>query len=547
MKVSALAGKQPPQDILVNIPQLVTRYYTGLPDPAIPAQQVSFGTSGHRGTSLENAFNEDHILAIAQAICLYRQANKINGPLFLGFDTHALSSPAFATAMEVLAANEVSVMITDGNEYTPTPAISHAILTFNKGRKTGLADGIVLTPSHNPPGDGGFKYNPPNGGPAANDITKWIEEKANEFLSSGNKKVKRISFDKALNASTTHRHDYLHHYINDLSSIINMDLLRDSKIAMGVDPLGGAGIHYWEPIAERYKFNLSIINKKVDPTFSFMTVDWDGQIRMDPSSSYAMQGLLRMKDQFDISFACDTDHDRHGIVTKSHGLLHPNAYLSVAIDYLLRHRPGWPKDAAIGKTLVSSSLIDRIVLDAGKKIYEVPVGFKWFTEGLLESSLCFAGEESAGASLLRSNGQVWTTDKDGIVLSLLAGEITASTGKDPGQLYEDLSQQFGHSYYDRQEAKATPEEKEKLKQLSSHQIKHKELAGEKIVSIITKAPANQADMGGIKVSTQNAWFAARPSGTENIYKIYAESFVDQDHLNKVLDEANHIVNSALKV
>ncbi|HEX5111897.1 MAG TPA: phosphoglucomutase (alpha-D-glucose-1,6-bisphosphate-dependent) [Saprospiraceae bacterium] len=547
MKVSALAGKQPPQDILVNIPQLVTRYYTGLPDPAIPAQQVSFGTSGHRGTSLENAFNEDHILAIAQAICLYRQANKINGPLFLGFDTHALSSPAFATAMEVLAANEVSVMITDGNEYTPTPAISHAILTFNKGRKTGLADGIVLTPSHNPPGDGGFKYNPPNGGPAANDITKWIEEKANEFLSSGNKKVKRISFDKALNASTTHRHDYLHHYINDLSSIINMDLLRDSKIAMGVDPLGGAGIHYWEPIAERYKFNLSIINKKVDPTFSFMTVDWDGQIRMDPSSSYAMQGLLRMKDQFDISFACDTDHDRHGIVTKSHGLLHPNAYLSVAIDYLLRHRPGWPKDAAIGKTLVSSSLIDHIVLDAGKKIYEVPVGFKWFTEGLLESSLCFAGEESAGASLLRSNGQVWTTDKDGIVLSLLAGEITASTGKDPGQLYEDLSQQFGHSYYDRQEAKATPEEKEKLKQLSSHQIKHKELAGEKIVSIITKAPANQADMGGIKVSTQNAWFAARPSGTENIYKIYAESFVDQDHLNKVLDEANHIVNSALKV
>lgn len=547
MKVSALAGKQPPQDILVNIPQLVTRYYTGLPDPAIPAQQVSFGTSGHRGTSLENAFNEDHILAIAQAICLYRQANKINGPLFLGFDTHALSSPAFATAMEVLAANEVSVMITDGNEYTPTPAISHAILTFNKGRKTGLADGIVLTPSHNPPGDGGFKYNPPNGGPAANDITKWIEEKANEFLSSGNKKVKRISFDKALNASTTHRHDYLHHYINDLSSIINMDLLRDSKIAMGVDPLGGAGIHYWEPIAERYKFNLSIINKKVDPTFSFMTVDWDGQIRMDPSSSYAMQGLLRMKDQFDISFACDTDYDRHGIVTKSHGLLHPNAYLSVAIDYLLRHRPGWPKDAAIGKTLVSSSLIDRIVKDAGKKIYEVPVGFKWFTEGLLESSLCFAGEESAGASLLRSNGQVWTTDKDGIVLSLLAGEITASTGKDPGQLYEDLSQQFGHSYYDRQEAKATPEEKERLKQLSSHQIKHKELAGEKIVSIITKAPANQADMGGIKVSTQNAWFAARPSGTENIYKIYAESFVDQDHLNKVLDEANHIVNSALKV
>ncbi len=473
------------------------------------------------------------------------QAQKIDGPLFLGFDTHALSAPAYATTMEVLAANGVTVMIAEGDEYTPTPALSYAILTYNTGRKTGLADGIVITPSHNPPHDGGFKYNPPNGGPAGSDVTNWIETKANEILLDNNQQVKRISLEKAIKATTTHRHDYLNAYVNDLGSIIDMKLLRDSKISMGVDPLGGAGVHYWEPIADRYQLNLTVVNKIVDPTFSFMYVDWDGQIRMDPSSPYAMQGLLSMKDKFDISFACDTDHDRHGIVTRSAGLLNPNHYLSVAISYLLQHRPGWPATSAIGKTLVSSSLIDRVVSHAGRKLFEVPVGFKWFVDGLLDSSLCFVGEESAGATFLRLDGSVWTTDKDGFVPALLSAEITAKTGRDPGLLYSELTAKFGEPYYDRVEAKATPEQKEKLKKLSADQIKHQQLAGEKITQIMTKAPANDASIGGIKVATANGWFAARPSGTENIYKIYAESFLGKDHLNEILKEAQDIVDQAL--
>ncbi len=546
MALSVLAGKTAPQEILVNVPRLISAYYTGIPDPTVSEQRVAFGTSGHRGSSIKNAFNERHILAITQAICMYRQAQKINGPLFLGFDTHALSAPAFSTTMEVLAANGVEVMIAEGDEYTPTPAISHAILKYNNGRTTGLADGIVITPSHNPPDDGGFKYNPPNGGPAGGEVTSWIESKANELLLHDLQAVKRIPLEKALRASTTHRHDYLNDYVNDLGHIIDMDLLRDSKIRMGVDPLGGAGVNYWEPIADRYHLDLTILNKKVDPTFSFMTVDWDGQIRMDPSSQYAMKGLLATKDQFDISFACDTDHDRHGIVTKSSGLLNPNHYLSVAISYLLQNRPGWPVTAAIGKTLVSSQLIDRVVAHAGRKLYEVPVGFKWFVDGLIDSSLCFVGEESAGATFLRLDGKVWTTDKDAFVPALLSAEITAKMGKDPGVIYDELTQALGKPFADRVEAKATPAQKDKLKKLSAAQIKQQELAGEKIKNILTNAPANNAAIGGLKVETENGWFAARPSGTENIYKIYAESFLGQEHLNQIIAEAQDIVDKALE-
>jgi phosphoglucomutase len=543
MTINNLAGKPAEQDMLVNIPKLVTAYYTGIPDSEISSQRVAFGTSGHRGSSFNNSFNENHILAITQAICYYRKEQKIDGPLYVGFDTHALSAPAFETTMEVLAANDVEVMIATNDEYTPTPAISHAILQYNKNRKTSLADGIVITPSHNPPDDGGFKYNPPNGGPASGTVTNWIEAKANELLQNNCPSVKRISFKKALAVATTHRDDFLNNYINDLGNIIDMDLVRDSKINIGVDPLGGAGVHYWQPIADRYKLNLTVVNKIVDPTFSFMTVDWDGQIRMDPSSTYAMQRLIAMKDDYDISFACDTDHDRHGIVTKSSGLLNPNHYLSVAVFYLLQHRTQWNKNAAIGKTIVTTQLIDLIAKKLGRTVYNVPVGFKWFVDGLLDSSLCFGGEESAGASFSRLDGSVWTTDKDGFIPALLSAEITAKMGKDPGQIYNELTKEFGEPFYDRIEAKATPQQKEKLSKLSPDMIKQKDFAGEKIIDLLTKAPGNNAAIGGLKVTTQNGWFAARPSGTEDIYKIYAESFLSKDHLEKIIAEAQTIVNA----
>ena len=545
MGINPLAGKPAAQGILTNIPELVTAYYTGIPDPAIAYQRVIFGTSGHRGSSFTNAFNENHILAITQAICFYRKEQKIEGPLYLGFDTHALSAPAFATTMEVLSANGIVVMIANKDEYTPTPVISHAILRYNAGRKSGLADGIVITPSHNPPDSGGFKYNPPNAGPAGNEVTNWIGAKANELMEDGLRQVKRVSLNKALHASTTHRYDFLNSYVNDLGNIIDMELIRNAKIKMGVDPLGGAGVHYWEPIAEKYHLDLTVVNKIVDPTFSFMTVDWDGQIRMDPSSTYAMQRLIGMKDDFDISFACDTDHDRHGIVTKTAGLLNPNHYLSVAVFYLLQHRPLWGKNSAIGKTVVTTQLIDRIATKFGRKIYDVPVGFKWFVDGLLDSSLCFGGEESAGASFSRLDGTVWTTDKDGFVPALLSAEIIARTGKDPGEIYQQLTEEFGEPFYERVEAKATPEQKEKLNKLSATQIKHKNLAGEKIETILTYAPANHTLIGGLKVTTAHGWFAARPSGTEAIYKIYAESFLGDDHLKQIIEEAQIIVDDAL--
>jgi phosphoglucomutase len=547
MNVSPFAGKPAEPAMLIDVPRLVTAYYTEVPDPSVPAQRVAFGTSGHRGSAFDKAFNEKHILAITQAICLYRQQQKIDGPLFLGMDTHALSVPALASALEVLAANGVEVMIADKDEYTPTPVISHAILTYNRGRKTGLADGIVITPSHNPPHDGGFKYNPPNGGPAETDVTDWIEVKSNEFLEKNLLDVKRIPFGKALRASTTHRYDYLNAYINDLVNVIDMNSIRDAKISMGVDPLGGAGVHYWKPIAERYKLNLTVVNDIVDPTFRFMSVDWDGQIRMDPSSPYAMQRLIGLKDRYDIAFACDTDHDRHGIVTKSAGLLPPNHYLSVAIFYLFRHRPNWRKEAAVGKTVVSSQMIDRVTAKLERKLYEVPVGFKWFVDGLLDGSLGFGGEESAGASFARFDGGVWTTDKDGIIPALLAAEITANTGRDPGEIYRELANEFGEPVYDRVEAPATPEQKKILKNLSRQDISKKELAGETIETILTQAPGNNAPIGGLKVTTKSGWFAARPSGTENIYKIYAESFRGADHLRSILEEAQSIVNDAFKM
>jgi len=545
MKASPFAGKPPEPAMLVNVPKLVTAYYTDVPDPAMPEQRVAFGTSGHRGSAFEKAFNEWHILAISQAICLYRKEQKINGPLFLGMDTHALSVPALASSLEVLAANGVEVMIAEGDEYTPTPAISHAILTYNCGRKTGLADGIVITPSHNPPHDGGFKYNPPNGGPAETSVTRWIEAKANQFLETGLQGVKRIPFEKALRTSTTHRHDFLSAYISDLANVLDMDSIRGAKVNIGVDPLGGAGVHYWGPIAERYGLNLKVVNEVVDPTFRFMTVDWDGQIRMDPSSPYAMQRLIGLKDRFEIAFACDTDHDRHGIVTRTAGLLPPNHYLSVAIFYLFQHRPKWRKEATIGKTVVSSQMIDRVTAKLGRKLYEAPVGFKWFVDGLLDGSLGFAGEESAGASFARLDGAVWTTDKDGIVPALLAAEITARMGRDPGEIYTELTREFGEPAYDRVEAPATPDQKQLLAKLSPQQVKLTELAGEKIQTVLTHAPGNGAPIGGLKVVAENGWFAARPSGTEDIYKIYAESFGGADHLRRILEEAQAIVNESL--
>ena len=547
MKVSPLAGKPADPALLVNVPQLVTAYYTDTPDPLVPAQRVVFGTSGHRGSSFEKSFNEWHILAISQAICLYRKQQKIDGPLFLGMDTHALSVPALASALEVLAANDVEVMLAQGDEYTPTPAISHAILTHNRGRKTGLADGIVITPSHNPPHDGGFKYNSPNGGPAEEVITNWIEAKANKFLEGKLKGVKRISQQKALSASTTHRYDYLNTYITDLANVLDMDVIREAKINLGVDPLGGAGVHYWEPIAERYGLNLTIVNKAVDPTFRFMTVDWDGQIRMDPSSPYAMQSLIDIKDRFEIAWACDTDHDRHGIVTRSTGLLPPNHYLSVAIYYLFQHRPKWRQAAAVGKTVVSSQMIDRVTAKLDHKLYEVPVGFKWFVDGLLDGSLGFGGEESAGASFVRLDGNVWTTDKDGIIPALLATEITARMGRDPGEIYGELTRELGEPVYELIEAPATPEQKAILANLSAQQVRTKELAGEKIQAILINAPGNGAPIGGLKVVAENGWFAARPSGTEDIYKIYTESFRGPDHLKRIQEEAQTIVRTALMV
>ncbi|MGA2358131.1 MAG: phosphoglucomutase (alpha-D-glucose-1,6-bisphosphate-dependent) [Terriglobales bacterium] len=545
MKVSPSAGKPAEAWMLVNVPRLITAYYTEVPDPSVAEQRVAFGTSGHRGSSFKKAFNEWHILAISQAICRYREQKKIDGPLFLGMDTHALSEPALAGALEVLAANGVEVMLAEGDEYTPTPAISHAILTYNRGRKTGLADGIVITPSHNPPQDGGFKYNPPNGGPAESAVTAWIEAKANEFLENGLRGLKRIPFEKALRAPTTHRHDYLNAYITDLANVIDMEAIRGAKIRMGVDPLGGAGVHYWGPIAERYGLNLTVVNEAVDPTFRFMTVDWDGQIRMDPSSPYAMQRLIGLKDRFEIAFACDTDHDRHGIVTQSAALLPPNHYLSVAIFYLFQHRPKWRQEAAIGKTVVSSQMIDRVTAKLGRKLYEVPVGFKWFVDGLLDGSLGFGGEESAGASFARLDGTVWTTDKDGIVPALLAAEITARMGRDPGEIYRELTREFGEPVYDRVEAPATPEQKEILGKLSPEQVRSTDLAGEKVQTILTRAPGNGASIGGLKVAAESGWFAARPSGTENIYKIYAESFRGADHLRRILEEAQTIVSDAL--
>ncbi len=544
-KISPLAGKPAPPELLVNVARLVTAYYSEAPDPANPLQRVAFGTSGHRGSAFNKAFNEAHVLAISQAICRYRKQRGIDGPLFIGIDTHALSEPAFASALEVLAANGVEVMMAAGGEYTPTPAVSHAILAYNCGRTTGLADGIVITPSHNPPQDGGFKYNPTDGGPADTRVTGWIEKQANELLQDGLKGVLRMPYEKALHASTTHRHDFLTAYVNDLDQVIDMDAIRGAHIRMGVDPLGGAGVHYWPAIADRYQLDLSIVNPAVDATFRFMTLDWDGQIRMDPSSPYAMQSLIDLKERFDIAFACDTDHDRHGIVTRSAGLLPPNHYLSVAVDYLFQHRPQWAKDAAIGKTVVSSQMIDRVAARLGRKLIEVPVGFKWFAAGLLDGSLGFAGEESAGASLLRRDGRVWTTDKDGIIPALLSAEITARRGRDPGELYRDLTQEFGAPSADRIQAAATPEQKEKLSKLSPAQVTSTSLAGEAIQAVLTRAPGNDAAIGGLKVVTEHGWFAARPSGTEDIYKIYAESFLGEEHLRRLLVEAQSLVDQAL--
>jgi phosphoglucomutase len=543
--VNPLAGQPAPAAVLVDVPRLITAYYSECPDPSIASQRVSFGTSGHRGSSFDVGFNEAHVLAISQAISEYRQRQGIDGPLFLGFDTHALSAPAFASALEVLAANGVELMIAAADEYTPTPAISHAILNYNRGRKSGMADGIVITPSHNPPDSGGFKYNPTNGGPADTDITKWIENRANELLEPGAGGIKRVALKQARAAATTHSHDYVQNYVQDLGAILDMDVIRESKIRMGVDPLGGAGVHYWPRIAERYRLDLTVVNAVVDPTFRFMTLDWDGKIRMDPSSSYAMQRLIALKDRYDIAFACDTDHDRHGIVTKGRGLMPPNHYLSVAIDYLFSHRNGWRADAAVGKTVVSSAMIDRVGKRLKRAVYEVPVGFKWFVAGLVDGKLGFGGEESAGASFSRIDGQVWTTDKDGIVPALLAAEITARTGRDPGEHYRALTQELGTSFADRIDAPANSVQKAKLGKLDRQQVRITELAGEPIEQILTQAPGNGAPIGGVKVTARGGWFAARPSGTEDIYKIYAESFHDEAHLRRLIGEAQTIVDAAL--
>jgi len=544
-EVSQFAGQPASIDMLVDVPKLICAYYTELPDPTIMDQRVQFGTSGHRGSSFKKTFNEWHILAITQAICLYRKQQNINGPLFLGIDTHALSVPAFASAMEVLAANNVNVMIANNNEYTPTPVISHAILTYNLNRTSGIADGIVITPSHNPPQDGGFKYNPPNGGPANLDITSWIEAKANELLENKLNGIKRMGFEQAMSAPTTHHYDFLNHYVMDLHNVIDMNVIRNSAIHLGVDPLGGAGVHYWHVIAEQYGLDLTVVNTVVDPTFRFMTVDWDGQIRMDPSSPYAMVRLIKLKDQFDVAFACDTDHDRHGIVTRKTGLLSPNHYLSAALFYLLQHRPQWSKEKTIGKTIVTSQMLNWVTNKLSHKLYEVPVGFKWFSAGLVSGEIGFCGEESAGATFNRLDGTVWTTDKDGIILALLAAEITARLQQDIGDIYTDLENELGKTYYDQIDAKATPQQKEILKKISPSQIKDTQLAGDKIENMITTAPGNGAPIDGLKIITQGGWCAVRPSGTEDIYKMYGESYRNQNHLQQILEEAQTIVSTAL--
>jgi phosphoglucomutase len=543
MTVSPLAGKPAPPSMLVNVARLVSAYYTERPDPSVREQRVSFGTSGHRGSSLRCGFNEAHILAVSQAICLYRRQRQITGPLFLGMDTHALSEPAFVTALEVLGANGIEVMIDRQGGYTPTPVISHAILSYNLGRKTGLADGIVITPSHNPPEDGGFKYNPPNGGPADTDATGRIEELANGFLADRLRGVERIPDGKARTAPTTHRHDYTGSYVMDLRSVVDMEGIRRSGIHLGVDPLGGSGVAYWGPIAERYGIDVEVVNDAVDPTFRFMPLDWDGKIRMDCSSPHAMANLIALKDRFDVAFANDTDNDRHGIIVRGTGLLNPNHYLAVSVSYLFTGRPRWPQRAAVGKTVVSSSMIDRVAGGLGRRVVEVPVGFKWFVEGLLEGDLGIAGEESAGASFLRRDGTVWTTDKDGIIMDLLAAEMMAKTGKDPGEQYADLARQFGEPAYERIDAPATPKQKSMLAKLSASQVVASELAGEKIREKITSAPGNRSAIGGLKVVTENGWFAARPSGTEDVYKIYAESFLGKDHLRRIQEEAQTLVTS----
>jgi phosphoglucomutase len=540
-----LAGKPAPKEILVKIDQLRKEYYARKPDITDSAQRVSFGTSGHRGSSLRGAFNEAHVLAIAQAICEYRKGQGINGPLYIGKDTHALSEPAFASALEVLAANGVETMIDSQEGYTPTPAVSHAILTYNRDRTSGLADGIVITPSHNPPEDGGFKYNPPHGGPADTDVTRWIENRANELLSSDLKNVARIAFEKARRAPTTHSHDYVGTYVSDLDSVVDMEVIRNAKLKIGVDPLGGAGVAYWQPIVERYGVQVEVVNNTIDPTFSFMTLDWDGKIRMDCSSPYAMAKLIALNDRFDIAFGNDTDNDRHGIVTRGSGLMNPNHYLAAAIFYLFSHRPGWRPDAAVGKTVVSSSIIDRVAGKVGRKLVEVPVGFKWFVPGLLDGSLGFGGEESAGASFLRRDGTVWATDKDGIIMDLLSVELMARTGRDPSELYNDLTRDLGAPVYERIDAPATAEQKAVLLKLSPEDVKASTLAGDPIEAMLTAAPGNGAAIGGLKVVTAQGWFAARPSGTEDVYKLYAESFRGREHLRRIQEEAQTLISKAL--
>ena len=546
MTVSPLAGKPAPTSMLVNVARLVAAYYTERPDPGVREQRVSFGTSGHRGSSLRLGFNEAHILAVSQAICMYRREQRIAGPLFLGMDTHALSEPAFLTTLEVLAANGVEVKIDREGGYTPTPVISHAILSWNRGRKTGLADGVVITPSHNPPEDGGVKYNPPHGGPADTDATHRIEELANELLAGDLRGVKRISVGKSRSAPTTHRHDYTGSYVGDLGSVLDMEAIRGAGLHLGVDPLGGSGVAYWVPIADRYGLDIEVVNDEVDPTFRFMTLDWDGKIRMDCSSPHAMATLIALKDRFDVAFANDTDNDRHGIVVRTAGLMNPNHYLAASVAYLFSHRPEWAEHAAVGKTVVSSSMIDRVAGGLGRRLVEVPVGFKWFVKGLFEGELGFGGEESAGASFLRMDGKVWTTDKDGIVAALLAAEITARMGRDPGEIYLELTREFGAPVFERIDASATPAQKALLSKLSPQRVKSEQLAGEKIESILTQAPGNDAAIGGLKVVAENGWFAARPSGTEDIYKIYAESFRGGDHLRRILAEAQTIVGAALE-
>ena len=545
MSTAAIPGQPADPSILVNVPRLMTAYYAQRPDPTAREQRVAFGTSGHRGSSFDARFNEAHILAISQAICLYRRRQGIDGPLFLGIDTHALSESAFASALEVLAANAVTVMIDADGGYTPTPAVSHAILTYNRDRPRGLADGIVITPSHNPPEDGGFKYNPPHGGPAGSEVTRWIEDEANRLLAGELAEVRRVPFERARRAATTRQHDYLSGYVADLANVLDLGVLRGSGLSLGVDPLGGAGVRYWGAIGERYHIPLTVLSDVVDPTFRFMTVDWDGRIRMDCSSPYAMQRLIALKDRFAVAWACDPDHDRHGIVTASAGLMNPNHYLAVAIRYLFEKRTGWPHDAAVGKTVVSSSMIDRVAERLGRRLMEVPVGFKWFVDGLTDGTLGFGGEESAGASFLRRDGTVWTTDKDGIILGLLAAEMTAVTGRDPGELYQELTRDLGAPVFRRIDAPATAEEKAVLAKLSPKQVEATRLAGDPISSVLTEAPGNHAPIGGLKVTTARGWFAARPSGTEDVYKIYAESFEGEAHLEQILVEAQSLVADAL--